>query len=63
MHGEYKHMIHHKNIAVGMGIPEDNIFILENGRVLEFDNGAVVNTEETVPAGNILVDGLGRRCW
>lgn len=59
VHGEYKHMIHHKNIAVGMGIPEDNIFILENGRVLEFDNGAVVNTEETVPAGNILVDGLG----
>ena len=58
VHGEYRQLMRHKDIAVELGIPEENCFILENGRVLEFD-GDTVRCDEMVQAGNILVDGLG----
>ena len=41
-----------------MGMPEENIFIGENGAVIEFDDDKVI-AEETVTSGNVLVDGLG----
>lgn len=58
VHGEYRMLVRHKDIAVELGIPEENCFILENGRVLEFE-GDTVRCDEMVQAGNILVDGLG----
>ncbi|MBE7067039.1 MAG: ribonuclease J [Ruminococcaceae bacterium] len=58
VHGEYRHLIRHKNIAVKMGLPSENVFIMDNGYVLEFD-GDEVNVDERVTAGNILIDGLG----
>ena len=58
VHGEYRQLMRHKNIAVELGIPDENCFILENGRVLEFE-GDVVHCDEMVQAGNVLVDGLG----
>lgn len=58
VHGEYRHLINHKNLAVEMGMPENHIFIPEIGKVLEIDkDGAKWNG--TVPAGKILVDGYG----
>ncbi len=58
VHGEYRHLIAQKNIALDLGIPKDNIFILHSGEVLELDdNGAEVAGK--VPVGAILVDGLG----
>jgi ribonuclease J len=58
VHGEYRHLIAQKNIALDLGIPKDNIFILHSGEVLELDdNGAEVTGK--VPVGAILVDGLG----
>ena len=58
VHGEYRHLIAQKNIALDLGIPKDNIFILHSGEVLELDdNGAEVIGK--VPVGAILVDGLG----
>jgi len=44
VHGEYRHLSLHANLAQSMGIPRDNIFILENGDVLELgqDSGKVV---------------------
>lgn len=59
VHGEYKHLMNHRRIAIDMGIKEENIHIMTNGNVLEFEDGQVINAGETVPAGNILVDGLG----
>ncbi len=58
IHGEYRHMIHHARLAVKVGIPEQNVFVVENGQVLEFSqrSGRVVGS---VTAGKILVDGLG----
>ena len=58
VHGEYRHLIAHSETAKKLGIPEDNIFIMNNGRVLELtDSDAKMTT--TVPVGKILVDGLG----
>lgn len=58
VHGEYRHLHRHAKLAKTMGVKEDNIFIMENGRVLEFDeNGGKLSG--MVPSGNILVDGLG----
>jgi len=58
IHGEYRHLKRHAYLARGMGMPEENIFITENGRVLEVSkNGVALNG--TVEAGRVLVDGLG----
>ncbi len=58
VHGEYRHLKRHAELAKSMGIPESNIIISEIGRVVEFNSKGVFMTE-TVPAGRILVDGLG----
>ena len=58
IHGEERHLYANKENAEFMGIPAQNIFISEIGRVLELDKkGARFNG--AVPAGNILVDGSG----
>jgi len=58
IHGEYRHLYANKDIAEFMGIPSQNIFVPELGRVLEVDKkGAKFNGE--VPAGKVLVDGAG----
>ena len=58
VHGEYRHLIHHAQLAMEVGIPPENILIAENGRVLEFtkDSGKISGR---VTAGKVLVDGLG----
>jgi ribonuclease J len=55
VHGEFRHLRHHANTAIGMGIPEENIFVLENGDTLEFRNGEARKMDR-VPAGMFLVD-------
>ncbi len=58
IHGEYRHMKHHADIAAEVGIPKENIFILENGETLEFEHNKA-NRGKKVQAGAVLVDGLG----
>lgn len=58
VHGEYRHKFYHARLAENTGIPKENIFILENGDVLE------VSEDETrkagkVATGRIFVDGKG----
>ncbi|MFO7636352.1 MAG: ribonuclease J [Clostridia bacterium] len=57
-HGEYRHFVKHAQIAREMGMDEENIFIMENGQVLEISGSKAVRAG-TVNAGNIMVDGLG----
>ena len=58
IHGEARHLYANRELAEFMGIPSQNIFVSEIGKVLEIDKkGARFNG--TVPAGNILVDGSG----
>jgi len=58
VHGEFRMLRHHANTGVSMGIPEENIFIMENGGVLELQNGEA-RRAENVSAGMFLVDGGG----
>lgn len=57
VHGEYRHLSLHASLAQSMGIPKDNIFVLENGDVLELgqDSGKVVDRTRV---GVIYVSGL-----
>ncbi|MCL2081097.1 MAG: ribonuclease J [Oscillospiraceae bacterium] len=58
LHGEYRHLKTHAALARSCGIPPENIFIPDVGRVLELGGRGVKHTM-TVPAGRVLVDGLG----
>lgn len=58
IHGEYKHLMAQASLARELGIPDDNIFILNSGDVLELnEEGAAVTGK--VQTGDVLVDGLG----
>lgn len=58
LHGEQKHLVKHAGLAEQMGIPYENILIANNGDVIEISQKGL-SSKETVPAGRILVDGLG----
>ncbi|MGN1310725.1 MAG: ribonuclease J [Clostridia bacterium] len=58
VHGEYRQLIAHAETAKELGISPENIFITNNGRVLELNEYEAKFTS-TVTAGKILVDGLG----
>ncbi|MBQ8434940.1 MAG: ribonuclease J [Oscillospiraceae bacterium] len=58
VHGEYKHLKKHAEIARELGMPQENIIIGEIGNVIETD-GTKINVVSQVPAGKVLVDGLG----
>lgn len=58
VHGEYRHLVHHKNLAEKVGIPKDNIVVLSTDQVLELTpHSAEVNGR--VRTGAIFVDGIG----
>jgi ribonuclease J len=57
IHGEYRMLVQHGLLAEGAGVAVDRIFVLENGQVVEFD-GRQARLGGTVPAGDVLVDGL-----
>jgi len=58
VHGEYRMLMKHAELAVQLGIPRENIFVSEIGNVIEFThNGA--KFANNVIAGRIFIDGLG----
>ncbi len=60
VHGEYRHLMAHAQLAWDVGVAQSGIFVLEDGDVLELsEDGARV--EEKVPARRIYVDGANRR--
>ena len=58
VHGEYRQLRAHRETAIELGIPKENIFMTGNGRVLEVNQDEAKFTG-TVPAGRVMVDGLG----
>lgn len=59
VHGEYKHLRCHAILANNLGMPKENIYILETGKVLELNRRRAQIASKSVPSGRILVDGLG----
>ncbi len=58
IHGEARHLFANRELAEFMGIPQENIFISEIGKVLEIDKKGA-RWSGTIPSGNVLVDGSG----
>ncbi len=58
VHGEYRHLKQHANLAGNLGMPMENIFLMEIGKVLELTSDSA-RINGSVTAGRVLVDGLG----
>jgi ribonuclease J len=56
VHGEYRHLVYHSQLAEKVGIPGENIFLLEDGEVVEFTREGG-RRAGVVPAGRVLIDG------
>ena len=58
VHGEFRHLIKHANLAQSLGMPKENIVIAENGSVIELTKNSI-GINGKVPAGKVLLYGLG----
>ena len=58
VHGEYRHLMAHRDTAIEMGIPKENIFLSVNGKILEL-NEDKAEFNGTIQSGRVMVDGLG----
>jgi ribonuclease J len=56
VHGEYRHLVHHANLAQGMAVPPEHILIAENGDIIELTSDSI-RIGGKVPAAPILIDG------
>jgi ribonuclease J len=59
IHGEFRHLIQHKELAESMGMPSENIFVSDIGKVIEIDEDGARFLPSPVPAGKVLIDGSG----
>ncbi|MEH6892082.1 ribonuclease J [Bacillus sp. JJ864] len=58
IHGEFRMLHHHRLLAESVGVKKDNIFVMNNGDVVDIRN-QVAYQSRRIPAGNVYVDGLG----
>jgi ribonuclease J len=56
IHGEYRHLVKHRQLAQEVGVPADNCFILEDGDVLEIDSRSAQKSQP-IQVGRVFVDG------
>jgi ribonuclease J len=58
IHGERRHLVTYSKVARSVGVPQENIFLVDNGYVIELNDDEAFVTGR-VPAGNVFVDGVG----
>lgn len=58
IHGELRHLKQHAQLARQLGVPEENIAVVENGQVVELEDGHL-RIGERIPGGYVFVDGSG----
>jgi ribonuclease J len=58
VHGEYRQLMHHAELAQQAGIPPENVFIVEDGQTVAIDAGGA-RLGDKIPAGFVYVDGIG----
>ena len=58
VHGEYRHLHHHANLARALGMPYDNVVTVEIGDVIELGPNSL-DVTGVAPSGSVLIDGLG----
>ena len=59
IYGQYSMLVNHAQLALGEGIPKENIVVAENGQVVSLNPKSISLTKETVPSNYVMVDGLG----
>lgn len=55
--GEYRYMVNNANLANSLGVPAENIFLKQNGDVIEFIDGVATNSSQRIKVKDILIDG------
>jgi ribonuclease J len=58
VHGEYRHLVHHAQLARDVGLPDDRVIICEDGDVVTLSAEGVFQERRAVPAGYMYVDGI-----
>ena len=58
VHGEYRHLALHAELAASVGIPAEDVMAIDNGTIVEIDEHGLHRTEGRAPAGYVYVDGL-----
>ncbi|MCM3772204.1 MULTISPECIES: ribonuclease J [Priestia] len=58
IHGEFRMLHHHSLLAESVGVEKENIFIINNGDIVDIKGGTAFQTRK-IPAGNVYVDGFG----
>jgi ribonuclease J len=58
VHGEYRHLVKHAQLAAEIGIPEERVAVVEDGVTVRF-NGGGMTLGDRVPTGRVMVDGKG----
>lgn len=58
IHGEIRHLRQHAKLAAQVGVPTENIAVIENGQIMEFENGEM-QFAERIPISYVFVDGSG----
>ncbi|EEM71739.1 MULTISPECIES: ribonuclease J1 [Bacillus cereus group] len=59
IHGEYRMLKKHVELAIECGVPVENCFIMDNGQILEFSKGEANISGKTIPSQAVYVDGSG----
>lgn len=57
--GEYRHQYNYMNVARSIGVKNENMIIVEQGKMMTFKNGVYTGISKTVTSGDILLDGKG----
>jgi len=58
VHGEYRHLVQHKDLAMSLGMPDNNALIADIGDVIEVSRDSI-KKNGTVISGQVFIDGLG----
>jgi ribonuclease J len=58
VHGEYRHLIYHSMLAKKLGIPKENVFIMNNGDILDI-SGDEAKKNGNINSGRVFIDGKG----
>jgi ribonuclease J len=58
VHGEYRHLLRHSELAKSLGMRDENVMMVENGAQISLRNGQITRLED-VKAGEVLIDGFG----
>lgn len=58
VHGEYRHLVIHAELARGIGIAPERVMPIDNGSIVEIDGEGMRRADECAPAGYVYVDGV-----